>query len=537
MPSRAALLGLAAFSASAVAFSPSAATVRPTSALRRPSSRALLRTSAIAEDADEEGPTTKSRLIGVSAALAAGGAAATVSTPAAGVFAGGLACVALEELIGIDKAAIAILMATGTWSSLGGGAGDALSLAVASAAEVCAFVVGASAIVEVVDAHGGFGPAARVLEKFQEDKSKLLYATSFISFFLSSVLNNLTVTVLMVSVLKKLGLPTNQRRILAAAIVIAANAGGAWTPIGDVTTTMLWMDDHLTTVPLLRDLVLPSLACSGISAFFLNGPLLEAAAEEEAAPAAPAQARGGWGGGKKTAAPVAEPPPPAGADLVTGVGITSLLSVPIISDVLSVPPAIGMLAACALTWFVTDTLHGVGGTDPDPDAPGQDKSRLSMPAALNRVDGAGILFFFGALTAVGSLESTGVLAELARTADTLSGGEPLGIATAIGLASAVVDNVPLVAATQGMYGDTLAPDAELWQLIAYCAGTGGSILSIGSAAGVALMAIERGVVTTTWWLKAVAPSAAAGFFGGIAVYVAPPRRRRSGSAAANFPAC
>jgi Na+/H+ antiporter NhaD/arsenite permease-like protein len=271
-------------------------------------------------------------------------------------------------------------------------------------------------------------------------------------------------------------------------VVVAANAGGVWTPIGDVTTTMLWINNQLSTFPTITELFLPSAVCLVASLAFLVAQV------EEDEPG--------------VASTLPEPTPLAfRGKLVFGSGIASLLAVPVFSELTGLPPYLAMLTGLGATWILTDILH-LGEEEED---------GLQVPDALSKLDTAGILFFLGILMSIGVLDKSGLLKELAvYLSDNLPSLDI--IATVIGLASALIDNVPLVAATMGMYDlAEFGTDDKLWQLIALCAGTGGSILVIGSASGVALMGLEK--VDFLWYAKKVTLGATIGYFAGIATYL------------------
>ncbi|KAH9695380.1 Sodium/proton antiporter 1 [Citrus sinensis] len=312
----------------------------------------------------------------------------------------------------------------------------------------------------------------------------------FVTFFLSSILDNLTSTIVMVSLLRKLVPPSEYRKLLGAVVVIAANAGGAWTPIGDVTTTMLWIHGQISTLPTMKSLFIPSAVSLAVPLAFLsltsevNGKGQESSnvlASEQMAP------RG---------------------QLVFAVGIGALIFVPVFKALTGLPPYMGILLGLGVLWILTDAIH-YGESE---------RQKLKVPQALSRIDTQGALFFLGILLSVSSLEAAGLLREIANYLDAHISNIDL-IASAIGVVSAVIDNVPLVAATMGMYDLTSFPqDSKFWQLIAYCAGTGGSMLIIGSAAGVAFMGMEK--VDFFWYLRKVSGFAFAGYAAGIAAYLA-----------------
>lgn len=271
-------------------------------------------------------------------------------------------------------------------------------------------------------------------------------------------------------------------------VVVAANAGGVWTPIGDVTTTMLWINNQLSTIPTVTELFLPSLVCLVASLAFLVNQVEEdsSLAESSLPPPSELATRG---------------------QVVFWAGIACLLSVPIFSELTGLPPYLAMLTGLGAMWTLTDIIHM-----------GEEDEELKVPAALSKLDTSGILFFLGILMSIGVLDKSGLLKDLAIFLNDNLPSQDI-IATVIGIASALIDNVPLVAATMGMYDlADYGTDDKLWQLIALCAGTGGSILVIGSASGVALMGLEK--VDFLWYAKKVSVGAAIGYFAGIATYLA-----------------
>lgn len=413
-----------------------------------------------------------------------------------GIFVLGYAGIIFEEVFEFNKAGVALLMSTGLWVTYGdffqsGGKASEMVLSqlgeqLAEVSDICFFLLAASAIVEVVDAHQGFKVVTDNINT--TSKKSLFWIVGFLTFFLSSILNNLTVTIVMVSLLRKLVPNPDDRKLFGAMVVVAANAGGVWTPIGDVTTTMLWINNQLSTLPTITELFLPSVVCLVASLAFLVGQV-----EEDDSLAN---------------APRDDLPLSRRGQIVFWTGIASLLSVPVFNELTGLPPYLAMLTGLGVIWTLTDVIHM-----------GEEENEgLKVPAALARLDTAGILFFLGILMSIGVLDKSGLLKELAVfLSDHLPSLDI--IATVIGLASALIDNVPLVAATMGMYELTdFGTDDKLWQLIALCAGTGGSILVIGSASGVALMGLEK--VDFLWYAKKVSVGAAIGYFAGIATYLA-----------------
>lgn len=402
------------------------------------------------------------------------------------LFVVGYLLITLEHVTKINKATVALILASVLWLLLyvEHGAGDALYGHLADISQVIFFILGALAIVETINVHGGFDPISNVIQI--TSKRKLLWVTGFIAFFLSSVLDNLTTTIVMVSLLSKLIEEGEDRWLMGGAVVIAANAGGAWTPIGDVTTTMLWIGGVLSTGAILKTLFIPSLLCLVVSLSVL-----------------------GWGlKGNFNSREITlhhEKVVPKGS-AVLWLGIAALISVPLFKIATGLPPFMGMLFGLGLMWLITDFFH----------SDFEDRDHLRIPHVLGRIDVAGVLFFLGILLAIGALDTAGILKSLAVTLDTHI-GSPWLIATLIGLASAVVDNVPLVAASMSMYDLSQYPiDHRFWQMIAYAAGTGGSILIVGSAAGVVFMGLEK--VDFFWYLKKITLAAVAGFFAGMALF-------------------
>jgi Na+/H+ antiporter NhaD/arsenite permease-like protein len=321
--------------------------------------------------------------------------------------------------------------------------------------------MGAMAIVEVVDAHNGFEVITSRIKT--QRLSTLMWLVGFVTFFLSPILDNLTTTIVMVSLMKKLLERREDRLFFAGIIVIAANAGGAWTPIGDVTTTMLWIGGQITTLAIMTGLFLPSmvnlLVPLAITSRILGTKPVIAPPDQNATRLSDTSAT------------------ERNTMFVLGLGI--LVLVPVFKTVTHLPPFLGILFGLGILWLVGDLLHK--------EKPDDAKSHLTLAHALTRIDLGSILFFTGILLAVAALEHTHVLTDLAKWLKDTVGREDV-IVIIIGLVSAVVDNVPLVAASMGMYTLTDYPtDSFLWEFMAYCAGTGGSILIIGSAAGVAAM--------------------------------------------------
>ncbi len=407
------------------------------------------------------------------------------------IFILGYGCIILEHVLKIDKATIAILTGVCCWVvQYASGAStcetnaSCLTHHISNIAQIIFFLLGALAIVELISIHKGFAIISNAMKV--TSKCKLLWIMSGLSFVLSAILDNLTTTVVMISLLKKLLDEGEDRLIIGGAVVIAANAGGAWTPIGDVTTTMLWIGGQLTTIPIMRDLFLSSLATVLVSAaslsLFLKGDLIPK---------------------KNIKGDKLEPK----GELIFFLGIATLIFVPIFKLLTGLPPFMGVLFGFGVLWVVSDIVH----------AGHKDREHLRMISTFSRIEFSGLFFFLGMLLAINALESAGVLENLAHWMTHHIGNTTI-IATAIGLVSAIVDNVPLVAATMGMYTlEQYPPDHEFWQLIAFCAGTGGSILVIGSAAGVVFMGLEK--VNFMWYVRRISLAAALGYFVGIGVYL------------------
>lgn len=407
------------------------------------------------------------------------------------VFLIGYVCITLEHIIKINKATVALMMAIICWALLFlyHPCGDIEKYEcylgnLAEIGQIVFFLIGALVIVEIISSHQGF----RVISDniHVTSKKKLLWVMGFVTFFLSAVLDNLTTTIVMVTLLCKLMPKSEDRLIIGSGIVIAANAGGAWTPIGDVTTTMLWIGGQLSTQHMIPTLFLPSLICMVVSLFFLSflvkGDFQELDTKEKSIDV-PHQ------------------------KLIFFLGIASLIFVPVFKLLTGLPPLMGILFGLSVLWIVTDLLH----------RDHEGREHLKAPSALSRIDLASTLFFLGILLTVGALGHAGILHNLANWLDAKIGNVSI-IATIIGLASAVVDNVPLVAAAMEMYDLSVHPmNSKLWDMIAFCAGTGGSILIIGSAAGVVFMGLEK--VDFFWYLRKISLPALLGYFAGIAIYL------------------
>ncbi len=364
------------------------------------------------------------------------------------------------------------------------------------------FLLGAMTIVELIDTHEGF---AVVIDKIKTTKKlKLLWIVCLLTFFFSAALDNLTTSIVMISLLRKLIADKNDRWFFAGMVVIAANAGGTWSPIGDVTTTMLWIGSQVTTGVIITKLIFPSLVC-------LVVPLAIVSLRTKGNVRRPMKA--------ETMEHYVNPTFYRERNIVFFTGVAGLLFVPVFKTYTHLPPFMGMMLSLGMLWIITEILHHSKNQEK--------KFRLSVIGILRKIDTATVFFFLGILLAVSSLQSAGQLRELAGFLDNIfSTSEPGGIYSIgiiIGLLSAIVDNVPLVAATMGMYdisqmtGNFFAQDGLFWQFLTYCAGTGGSVFIIGSAAGVAVMGLEN--ISFGWYLKRISILALIGYFAGAGAYI------------------
>ncbi len=404
----------------------------------------------------------------------------------------GYLAIIFEFWIKVNKTAIALVMAVLCWGLyfICDSESTAINLQelgyhLSDIAQIILFLLGAMTLVELIDSHKGF----LLVNELVKTRSKkwMLVLVGLMTFFLSAVLDNLTTTILMVSILKKLVPEKKDRLALVCLVVIAANAGGAWTPIGDVTTTMLWINDKISTERTLSALFIPSLASFLVPLiYFVFQAKGKIAFDEEK------QSKVGY-----------EPH----AKLVLVVGLLSLISVPLIKYWTGLPPFMGILMGLGVLWLMTDFLHH------------QDEKRhhLRVPHVLTRIDTSNVLFFLGILLAVDALQAVHLLQKVALFLDQRVGSVE-GIATVIGLVSSVVDNVPLVAAAMGMYDPAIFPiDHPFWLLLAYAAGTGGSLLIIGSSSGVAVMGMEK--LDFFRYLKIAFLPALFGYLAGILILI------------------
>ncbi len=413
------------------------------------------------------------------------------------IFVLGYAAIAFEHTIKINKTAPAILIGAimwSLWAIYDHGEileiNSELNLELASIAQILFFLMGAMTIVELIDAHQGFKIITNRITT--RNARKLLWILSFITFFLSALLDNLTTAIVMVSLVRKLVVDKEQRWFYSGMVVVAANAGGAWSPIGDVTTTMLWIGGQISSMNIMKTLIIPALVCM-IVPLVVVGFQLKGDVHGEAIDPQKAE----------------KDEKVKGSMLMLVLGIGALVFVPVFKTVTHLPPYMGMLLGLAIVWIVSELLH-IDKTE-------EEKKPYTAIHALTSIDVSSILFFLGILLAIGTLQGTGVLGHLAAWMDTTIGNKDL-IAMCIGLLSAVVDNVPIVAATMKMYPLADYPlDSKIWEFIAYAAGTGGSCLIIGSAAGVAVMGMEK--MDFMWYLKKISWLAFIGYIAGAIAYM------------------
>lgn len=402
----------------------------------------------------------------------------------------GYVVIILEEQTEINKAASALVLGVLIWALVGTGLNLSseeftkdIKETLEDVSEVVFFLLGALTIVEIMDAHKGFDI---ITKSITATKTRdLMIVIGVLTFLLSSVLNNLTVVIVMVSLIQKLVKDPELRQRIGGIVVVASNAGGAWTPIGDITTTMLYIGGQVTAAPLIGNLLLPSVLCI---IGCLGYEYIRLDPEEKFERPAIAQGK--------------DEGPPEGQALVFWGGLVGMVSVPVFTQLTQCPPWSGMMLVLGLLGVITSLLH-----EPNDE-------RYSLKGALTRVEVPDCLFFLGVLFAVGGLERVGLLKAFAVWLSGLVPSDAI-VAVLLGFASSVVDNVPLVAATQGMYDlSAHPPNDALWNLITYCAATGGSLLVIGSAAGVAFMGMEKGV-SFGWYTKNIAPAALIGYLFGV----------------------
>jgi Na+/H+ antiporter NhaD/arsenite permease-like protein len=430
----------------------------------------------------------------------------------------GYLSIVFEHPLKLDKSVPALLMGSLIWAVIAVGQMDivghehhivtleeGLLHHLGKTAEILVFLLGAMTIVELVDLHKGFSVITDFIQT--RNKRKLLWVLSTMAFFLSAILDNLTCTIVFISLLRKIIPDKNDRIWFIAFVVIAANAGGAFSPIGDVTTTMLWIGKKVTTQELILRLFIPSVACAvvpliiGSFSKHFSGDLPAPTVQQTAAAALQ----------KKLLS--------SRTMLIAGIG--ALLFVPVFKTITHLPPYMGMMLSLGVVWLISEYIK------PEEDFEEERKEMYSARKALSRIELSSIIFFLGILMAVAGLESVvssylagkplGLLASLAENLRHYIPNQDI-VVVVLGFLSAVIDNVPLVAASMGMYPmDAYPTDNHLWHFIAYCAGTGGSMLIIGSAAGVAAMGMER--IDFIWYLRKFSWIAMLGFLAGAAVYI------------------
>ena len=428
------------------------------------------------------------------------------------LFVAGYVLIALEHKIKINKAAVALLMCGAIWSLFsmaGHDAGIASQLVeqLGDTCEILVYLIGAMTIVDLIDSHGGFSAITRLITT--RNRRKLIWLLAFIAFFMSAVLDNMTTTIIMIMLLRRLVDDRRERWVYASLIVIAANSAGAWSPIGDVTTIMLWMRGNVSGGILMRNLLLPALVSVVVPTaiamrYVARGEVSRAVATAGAALDLPAGVT------------------PQMSRLILITGVASLLFVPVFKSITGLPPYMGMMVSLGAMWVLTEIVYDRRNIE--------ESIQNRVSRVVKHIDMPTILFFLGILMSVAALQSAGVLSDLAGWFNRRI-HEVFAVAGVIGVLSSVVDNVPLVAACMGMYpvqdAATLAASADaefmrnfvqdglFWHLLTYCAGVGGSLLVIGSAAGVVAMGLEK--ITFGWYLRKITPLAVAGYAAGMLV--------------------
>ena len=417
------------------------------------------------------------------------------------VFVLGYMAIALEHTIKVDKAASALIIGGLGWALYAFSGVDAhhinehLSHHLVDIAEILFFLMGAMTIVELIDAHEGF---SIITNKITTNKRvALLWILSIITFFFSAALDNLTTAIVMAALLTKLIKDKEDLWMFAGMVILSANAGGAWSPIGDITTIMLWIGGQVTAANIIISVFLPSVVCALVPLIYLTFRL-----KGEITRPIRVERKEHY----------LDPTTPFERNLIFYMGVAGLLFVPIFKTVTNLPPYVGILLSLGVLWLVTEILHRSKNHE--------QKSALSVIGVLKKIDVPTIFFFLGILLAVASLQSAGQLDIVATFLDKTFNGDIYIINIIIGLLSSIVDNVPLVAGAMGMYEITpmgdFAVDGKFWEFLAYCAGTGGSVLIIGSAAGVAVMGILK--IDFIWYIKNISLLALMGYLAGAATY-------------------
>ena len=426
------------------------------------------------------------------------------------IFIAGYFLIAIENWTKINKTAVSLLMAVISWTLCYWGFGasaenvSAFTKALGETSEILFFLLGAMVIVEVVDTNGGFDFFREKLQS--KTKVGLLWKLTFVTFFLSAVLDNMTTAIIMVMILDKLTSDRKDKLLYASMVIMSANSGGAFSPIGDVTTIMLWVKGYISTFGVIRSLLLPSLVSVIIPAvivsFFLRGKVtVPGNVSDHTVLKHSCSATGGE------------------SLLIFCIGVGGLLFVPVFRFITGLPPFMGIMLILAVLWVVTEFIFKQRKYKDTPASELPDVSAL-----LHKIDLSTILFFLGILTTVSALAETGILKSAGAFLDQASGSNPYIVTAAIGFLSAVVDNVPLVAGCMGMYDvvtsgtglDLYGIDGTFWELLAYSGGIGGSMLIIGSAAGVVVMGLQN--ISFGWYLKHFSWIACIGFIAGILTY-------------------
>lgn len=418
------------------------------------------------------------------------------------VFVLGYLAIALEHPIKVDKAASALIIGALGWALYAFSGVDAhhvgehLSHHLVDIAEILFFLLGAMTIVELVDAHQGF---AVITDKITTTKRvPLMWILTILSFFFSAALDNLTTAIVMSALLTKLIKDKEDLWMFAGMIIIAANAGGAWSPIGDITTIMLWIGGQVTASNIITSVIIPSMVCLIVPMIYISFRLKGNITKPNSGEAIEH---------------ITNPTTPFERKFIFILGVAGLLFVPIFKTVTHLPPYVGILFSLGVMWLATELLHRSKNHE--------HKSDLTVIGVLKKIDVPTIFFFLGILLAVASLQSMGHLGDMAVILDNTFNGDIYSINIIIGLLSSIVDNVPLVAGAMGMYevAETglFAVDGTFWEFLAYCAGTGGSVLIIGSAAGVAVMGILK--IDFIWYMKRISLLAFLGYIAGAITYI------------------
>ncbi|MBO4530909.1 MAG: sodium:proton antiporter NhaD [Paludibacteraceae bacterium] len=368
-------------------------------------------------------------------------------------------------------------------------------------AEILFFLMGAMTIVELIDIHGGFSIITNRIRL--KNKRKLLCAIVIVTFFMSAILDNLTTTIVILMMLRKLIQDQKERWLFAGLVIIAANSGGAFSPIGDVTTIMLWVRGNVSAGSIIPSLILPSIISVLIPLFFASRMLHES--EDNVVPVVENKNQKSYATMSYISSKEQK--------IIFFLGVGSLIFVPIFKSLTHLPPFLGVLLGLSVLWFYTEIMYQ------KKDIPSG--SRVTIPYALSRIDMTTILFFLGILMSVAALQCAGILTSLSETLDNVFNKNVYAINIVIGFLSSIVDNVPLVAGAMGMYEaesvGAFAPDGVFWLMLAYCAGVGGSMLIVGSAAGVVAMGLEK--ITFGWYLKHISWMAVLGYLAGAVVFV------------------